>query len=79
MNARTLGAQRVRLFSPTGNLAVERNPAVERIKRAGAELIDAINAAGGEPRLKALGMTAAEESTMWGVKAVVTSPAPEEP
>ena len=72
MDARTLGAHRVRLdFNPSGNTSVER------IKRAAAGLIDAINAAPGDPRLKALGMTDAENAAMWGVKAVTTPPAPE--
>ena len=71
MTARTLGAHRVRLdFNPSSNTSVER------IKRAAAELIDAINATGGDPRLKALGMTAAEEAGMWGVKAATAPLAP---
>lgn len=65
----TPGAERVRLdFNPS------RDTAVERIKRAGAALIDAINAEPGDPRCKSLGMTAAEEATMWGVKAVTAPP-----
>ena len=65
MTTPTLGAVRVRLdFNPS-----ESSP-VDRIKRAGAALIDAINAVDGDPRTKALGMTSAEEATMWGVKAV---------
>ena len=61
----TLGAQRVRLDSNPSP-----NPAVERIKRATAALVDAVNDEAGDPRLKALAMTAAEEASMWGVKAV---------
>ena len=64
----TLGAQRVRLdFNPSSNTAVDR------IKRAGAAFIDAINGETGDPRCKALAMTAAEEAAMWGV-AAVTAP-----
>ena len=63
MTTSTLGAQRVRLdFNPNSNTAVDR------IKRAGAALIDEAV----EPRCKALAMTAAEEAAMWGVKAVTT-------
>lgn len=67
MTTPTLGAQRVRLdFNPGSDTAVDR------IKRAGAALIDAINDETGDPRLKALAMTSAEEAAMWGVKAVTT-------
>ena len=65
MSQPTLGAQRVRLdFNPNSDTAIDR------IKRAGAALIDAVNIEPGDPRLKALAMTAAEEGAMWGVKAV---------
>ena len=51
----TLGAERVRLdFNPASFTAVDR------IKRSGAVLIDAINDEAGDPRLKALAITAAE-------------------
>ena len=64
MSEPTLGERRVRVeFNPGGDSAVAR------IKRAGAARIDAVNGAPGDPRLKALAMTSAEESTMWGVKA----------
>ena len=67
MTTPALGAQRVRFdFNPRSNTAVDR------IKRAGAALIDAVNDEPGDPRLKALAMTAAEEAAMWGVKAVTT-------
>ena len=67
MTTPTLGAQRVRLdFNPSSDATVAR------IKRAGAALIDAVNDEPGDPRLKALAMTAAEEAAMWGVKAVTT-------
>ena len=67
MTIPTLGAQRVRLdFNPSSNTAVDR------IKCAGAALIDAVNDEAGDPRCKALAMTAAEEAAMWGVKAVTT-------
>ena len=47
MTQPTLGAQCVRLdFSPTSDAAVDR------IKRAGAALIDAVNDETGDPRLK---------------------------
>ena len=66
MTTPTLGAQRVRLdFNPNSNTAVDR------IKHAGAALIDAINDETGDPRLKALAMTATEEAAMWGLKAVI--------
>ena len=65
MAERTLGARRVRLdFNPGADSAVER------VKRAGAALIDAVDAQPGDPRLKAPAMTAAEEASMWGAKAV---------
>ena len=71
MSQPTLGAQRVRLdFNPSSDTAVDR------IKRAGAALIDAVDDEPGDSRLKALAMTAAEEGAMWGVKAV-TAPPPE--
>ena len=71
MTERTLGAERVRLdFNPGAS------GAVARIKRAGAALIDAIDAEPGDPRLKALAMTAAEEASMWGAKAVTGTPEP---
>lgn len=61
----SLGEERVRLgFNPSSDTAVER------IKRAAAALIDAVIAEAGDPRLSALACTAAEESAMWGVKAV---------
>ena len=61
----TTGEKRVRvLFNPSAD------DAVERIKRKAAALIDEIDQSEGEPRLKALAMTAAEEASMWGVKAV---------
>ena len=67
MTTSTLGAQRVRLdFNPNSDTAVDR------IKRAGAALIDAINDEAVEPRCKALAMTAAEEAVVGGVKAVTT-------
>ena len=67
MTTPTLGAERVRIdFNPSSDTAVDR------IKRAGAVLIDAVNDKPGDPRLKALAMTAAEEGAMWGVKAVTT-------
>ena len=67
MTQPTLGAQRVRLdFNPSSNTAADR------IKCATATLIDAINDEPGDPWPKALGMTAAEEAGMWGVKAVTT-------
>ena len=69
--ALSLGEERVRL----GFNEPHANPAMQRIQRAAADLIDAINEAEGDPRLKALGMTAAEDASMWGVKAV-TGPAP---
>lgn len=53
-------------FNPSANTAADR------IKRATATLIDAINDEPGDPWLKALGMTAAEEASMWGVKAATT-------
>lgn len=57
--APTLGAQRVRLdFNPSSNSTVYR------IMRAAA-LIDTINDETGDPRLKVLVMTAAEEAAMW--------------
>ena len=65
----SLGEERVR---------VDFNPAcdadVDHIKRAAAKLINAIFQAEGDPRLKALAMTAAEEASMWGVKAVTGPP-----
>ena len=65
MTTPTLGAERVRQqFNPSSDTAVDR------IKRAGAALIDAIDAEPGDPRCKALAMTKAEEASMWGVKAV---------
>ena len=67
----SLGEERMRLdFNPGGNKAVKR------IKRAAARLIDAIDREPGDPRLKALAITAAEESGMWGVKAVTAPPEP---
>ena len=69
MDQPTLGAQRVRLdFNPGSDTAVDR------IKRAGAAFVDAINIEPGDPRRKALAMTAAEEAAMWGVKAATNTP-----
>lgn len=68
-DALSLGAERVRLdFNPSADTAVGR------IKHAAALLIDIINAESGDHRLKALAMTAAEEASMWGVKAVTAQP-----
>ena len=65
---KTVGELRVR-----ARLNPAASGAVDRIKNAAAKLIDEIAAAGhGNPggyRLRALGMTAAEEAAMWGVKA----------
>lgn len=64
---RSIGAERVRLtFNPSADSAVDR------IKRATAQLIDTIAGEAGDGRLKSLAMTAAEEAGMWGVKAVTT-------
>ena len=62
----SLGAERVRLgFNPAVS------PAVSRIKRDGATLIDTIaEVAGADKRAQAIAMTKAEESVMWAVKAV---------
>lgn len=61
----SLGAQRVRLgFNPS------ESPAVTRIKRDGAALIDTIAETGGaDKRAQAIALTKAEEATMWAVKA----------
>ena len=67
----SVGAERVRLDSNPSS-----NSAAKSIKSAAVTLINAIHEAEGDPRLKALAMTAAEESAMWGVKAVT---APESP
>ena len=69
---KSMGQRRVRVaFNPSGKSLVDE------IKSKAAELIDLIDSVpvpeggevGGVHRLKALGMTAAEESAMWGVKA----------
>ena len=58
--ALTLGAQRVGLdFNPSSNSTVYR------IMRAAALIDDTINDETGDPRLKALAMTAAKEAAMW--------------
>ncbi len=72
---KTVGELRVR-----ARLNPSASAPVDRIKNAAAALIDEIAAV--EPsnpavnRLRALGMTAAEEAAMWGVKAA-TAPGAE--
>lgn len=74
----TLGEYRVGIsFNPS------KDPVVDEIKRAAADLIDLINdiTVGDIPevgRLKALATTHVEDAAMWAVKAV-TKPAYEEP
>lgn len=57
--------------------------AVDRIKNAAAKLIDEIAAVSpanpAANRLRALGMTAAEEAAMWGVKAATAPGAKHNP
>lgn len=71
----TIGEYRVGVdFNPSGD------PRVADIKAKAAALIDAIDQldvseTGGEAvRLKALGMTNAEDAAMWGVKAATKKP-----
>lgn len=64
----TKGEYRVGIaFNPSAR------PDVDALKRAAADLIDAIDALPGDvpeaERLKALAMTATEEAAMWAVKA----------
>lgn len=72
--APTLGERRVRIgFNPSGS------DAVARIKRAAADLIDAIAAVedNDDPevrRARSLGITAAETAAMWGAKAETEHP-----
>lgn len=49
-------------FNPSGN------PAVDTIKTLAAELIDAIEDLGVDPRTKALAVTNIEQGAMWAVK-----------
>lgn len=73
-NVQTLGEKRVRV-----SFNVSGDDYVSTLKLAGATNIDLINGAAAKPqwddettrefmRLKALAMTAAEESAMWAVK-----------
>jgi hypothetical protein len=71
----TLGEYRVGIsFNPS------KNPAVDEIKRAAADLIDLIDdiKSGDDskeiPRLKALAMTHIEDAAMWAVKAATKQP-----
>ncbi len=75
---KTVGELRVRTaFNPAAS------GAVDRIKNAAAKLIDEIAAV--DPhnpaanRLRSLGMTAAEEAAMWGVKAATAPGAKHDP
>jgi hypothetical protein len=65
----TLGEYRVGISFNPG-----KNPMVDNIKRAAADLIDLIDVIETDnsevKRLKALAMTQIEEAAMWGVKAV---------
>lgn len=58
-----LGAERTE-FNPGASAAVDR------IKRAAATYIDALDAEIGDPRAMAIAVTNAEQSSMWAVKAV---------
>ena len=70
MTEATRGAKLVRLgFNPSASTAVQR------IKRAGAALIDAIDAEPGDPRAKAVAVTNAQQACMWGVNAVTDTEA----
>ena len=71
----TLGEYRVGISFNPG-----KNPLVDRIKAAAADLIDMIgdisddNTTGEVKRLKALAMTHVEDAAMWAVKAVTKPP-----